>query len=728
MASRANRRQFLDALFSDYFRSRRGYILVRSAGDWVTDTRPLFFFNTDLLAKQVFDPRRNVRFGVCPRERMKDSSEEIQYLAALWANIDIGEEGHPETACFEDVSQAIKAVKDFPREASIIVNSGRGMHLYWLLESPHKIVDRLRVERVLATITLRLNCRPLGQLSTELRLPDTVNNKMEDKPVRCYVEHLNPNIRYQMEDFEDLDRQITRTPLRSRPQVVLSTPEPGDFAAPDRQIPSLIRRARADLQSLLEGEAQAAAAPSADDETVAMSTEDLPVPVARGSVARVVDDPLTDEPTVTMTTEDLPAPVSDDDQSSVIEDLFPDEGTLRMTTEDLPATVTDDEVSRVMESLFPYEQTPGTATEDLTSRLTGRDTSREVERRFSDTGKHAPDDHWTPFGPIMEADAARSEEPSPETDEPGAGGESWDSDFTGRGYGYAGEDDSDFDPDTVIDQLSETAEQRLARDLASDELSIIVDADSEGAEDKPLPSKVSTRAEHELSPGSPPLRPDSELEPDSAVSEPLTFAGLEDIPATAGQLSPATLLAQHGLGAEVPEEPASAAAGPGVALGQVEKDTADSGFLGRIRTKLNNLRPAKNGGLTPHDAPAGISPEVSGVAGRVGQPEPTPTVGRPVFFRSGATQCGLFTAETVLPATWTALIQPGKSFSGKPLEFYLGSKQVGVIRLPEAWRTNAPTGELELAVTCHSDFMHVRLRDRRSDWQRTYRFPMKSGT
>ena len=69
MASGVKRTHFLQALFRDYYESFRGYILVRSVNDWKDQAIPLFFPNTELVAKQSFDAGKEVFFGVCPASK-----------------------------------------------------------------------------------------------------------------------------------------------------------------------------------------------------------------------------------------------------------------------------------------------------------------------------------------------------------------------------------------------------------------------------------------------------------------------------------------------------------------------------------------------------------------------------------------------------------------------------------------------------------------------------------
>jgi hypothetical protein len=209
MIARFSRKDFLDALFADYYREHRGFTLVKSfkRGDAKMSTR--YFPNIDILAKEQYGEDRDVYFGICPRERMKAEKEHVRYIVAFWADLDIGAEGHDEKQkFFEGPREAAKAIRSFPRAPSIIVESGRGAHLYWLLREVTEVNDPERFESILTKINDFLQCDTEVGLDTVLRLPETVNTKIPARPVNCEVKFINGNFRYSVEDFENLGQRI----------------------------------------------------------------------------------------------------------------------------------------------------------------------------------------------------------------------------------------------------------------------------------------------------------------------------------------------------------------------------------------------------------------------------------------------------------------------------------------------------------------------------------------
>jgi hypothetical protein len=217
MIAKFTRKDFLEAIFAQYYKEYRGFILVKSfkRGDPKQSTR--YFPNIEILAKEHYGEERDVYFGICPRERMKAEKEHIHFVVALWADLDIGSEGHEEKKVYyEGPQHAAKAIRSFPRAPSIIVESGRGAHLYWLLKEVNEVQDPERIERALKNISDHLQCDTDVSLDTVLRLPETSNTKIPGKPVVCDVKFINPNFRYNLEDFETLGQRIV-VPQPSRP-------------------------------------------------------------------------------------------------------------------------------------------------------------------------------------------------------------------------------------------------------------------------------------------------------------------------------------------------------------------------------------------------------------------------------------------------------------------------------------------------------------------------------
>lgn len=203
MRERFTRKEFLDALFGDYFKRRDGFLIVKTVRGLNHRLSTRFFPSVEILAKEQYQPDQEVLFGVCPRETTKADRSHIRYITALWAGIDLAPNGYSgKDSYFDTPAQAAKAVRSFPLPPSIIVESGYGMHLYWLFRDVMQIPDPLWVEHELRRFNAYFQCRREVTIDTMLRLPETYNFKVPSSPVLCEVKYLNTDFRYTPEDFE----------------------------------------------------------------------------------------------------------------------------------------------------------------------------------------------------------------------------------------------------------------------------------------------------------------------------------------------------------------------------------------------------------------------------------------------------------------------------------------------------------------------------------------------
>ena len=100
----------------------------------VAETTPRTLAIFESIARRSALQKTNTFFGVCPRFGSGgeyDRAWQIRVVRALWADID--------NATVEMVIQRIM-VAELPRP-SIIVSSGNGVHVYWLLDQPYLIDD-----------------------------------------------------------------------------------------------------------------------------------------------------------------------------------------------------------------------------------------------------------------------------------------------------------------------------------------------------------------------------------------------------------------------------------------------------------------------------------------------------------------------------------------------------------------------------------------------------------
>ncbi len=216
--TRFSRKDILEALFDEYFLKHEGFIIVKLIRPFVHKMGTRFFPNLEILAKERYGRDDNVFFGVCPREKMKPGVESIRFLTALWAGLDLGPEGYSgKDRHFAHPSHAAKAIRSFPLAPSIIVESGTGIHLYWLLNDVIEITDFGKIEGLLKSLNAYFQCNKKIAVDSMMRLPGTVNAKAPGNALDCYVKYLNPEFRYGLEQFEQLNLGLS-APV-SRPPV-----------------------------------------------------------------------------------------------------------------------------------------------------------------------------------------------------------------------------------------------------------------------------------------------------------------------------------------------------------------------------------------------------------------------------------------------------------------------------------------------------------------------------
>ena len=195
------RRDFLEALFGQYCEQYSGFLEVQAFTPFSDKPNTRFFPNIDALAKEHFSEEEEVFFRTCPGERMKHRQMIIRYITTLWAALDVGG-GYSGKEAYPNCQKAARAVRNFPLAPSIIVESGRGLHLYWLLDKPMKILDVARIEKELKRISMYFKGKREVKIDTMLRLPDTFNNRITDLRVTCKIKYMNSALRYTPEDID----------------------------------------------------------------------------------------------------------------------------------------------------------------------------------------------------------------------------------------------------------------------------------------------------------------------------------------------------------------------------------------------------------------------------------------------------------------------------------------------------------------------------------------------
>ena len=136
----------------------------------------------------------NVFFGVNPRLRMGSKKGDVALCRCLWADID-------------SVQQSDTQRWQCLPEPSLIVDSGHGVHLYWILKESFVVSNdgqREHVEGILKGMYQILSADSVQDVSRILRLPGFANVKNFRNgapPLPCVIPHTS-DTSYDLVDFE----------------------------------------------------------------------------------------------------------------------------------------------------------------------------------------------------------------------------------------------------------------------------------------------------------------------------------------------------------------------------------------------------------------------------------------------------------------------------------------------------------------------------------------------
>lgn len=151
-----------------------GYINIREIADGKAENK---FFTSDNLHAYEPPDNSNIYYGVFTRRDKYGTAEYCNKTAAIWADYD--------NAQLADVKERISNA-GIP-QASIYINSGHGIHAYWLLEQPATVKQALPIVKGIVKRT-GADTRATDAARV-MRLPGTINHN-RSKPVPCHiVEH-----------------------------------------------------------------------------------------------------------------------------------------------------------------------------------------------------------------------------------------------------------------------------------------------------------------------------------------------------------------------------------------------------------------------------------------------------------------------------------------------------------------------------------------------------------
>jgi hypothetical protein len=142
----------------------------------------------------------DVYIGVAPRQGRVGTKEGVTRLHTLWADLD-AKEAHTRETRF-------KQLTDLPHLPTIMIWTGGGWHVYWLLEVPAEGQEEMaRAETVMRRLAEGLDGDHVGDRARVLRLPGTFNHKYP-KPRPVELVHCDPDKRYPLEQLQEMAKAL----------------------------------------------------------------------------------------------------------------------------------------------------------------------------------------------------------------------------------------------------------------------------------------------------------------------------------------------------------------------------------------------------------------------------------------------------------------------------------------------------------------------------------------
>lgn len=169
-----------------------------------------------LLLASKYGTKTNTFFGVGLRKKalkngFRGSERDILCITTLYADIDVKSEAHAQTSLPSSVDEATEFLHSLKIKPSIIVNSGNGIHGYWLLDKPFIIETeegRKHISSIFKGFGRYVNSEAkkhewkidsVYDLARILRVPGTINHKL-GTGAKCEVIE-NHDERHSISDF-----------------------------------------------------------------------------------------------------------------------------------------------------------------------------------------------------------------------------------------------------------------------------------------------------------------------------------------------------------------------------------------------------------------------------------------------------------------------------------------------------------------------------------------------
>jgi hypothetical protein len=160
-------------------------------------------------------------FAPCLRSQKQGKAEAAALLPALWVDLDCDDDAVRRAA-------ALTKLHTFNPLPSAIIDSGGGLHAYWLLTEPASLIDeaaRKQAAGILRGLFSALGGDPqyVKSVASVMRLPNSLNTKPERGGVIVTLIELYPDRRYLLSDFALVQRFFPQAAMRPALHLVGTT-------------------------------------------------------------------------------------------------------------------------------------------------------------------------------------------------------------------------------------------------------------------------------------------------------------------------------------------------------------------------------------------------------------------------------------------------------------------------------------------------------------------------
>jgi hypothetical protein len=173
--------------------------------------KPMFLESTNAIDKLQGElnrlrPETDIFFGVSIRKTNSNGKKEnCHYLPALYIDIDTGQTGHNKQSYFNTKEDALFHLSKLNLKPSAVVDSGHGVHVYWLLDKP-LLLDKdsiSKAETLMKHLEMLCGGDTVKDVSRILRVPYTTNWKTNEG-VMSKIIHSNYDARISLDEMSDL--------------------------------------------------------------------------------------------------------------------------------------------------------------------------------------------------------------------------------------------------------------------------------------------------------------------------------------------------------------------------------------------------------------------------------------------------------------------------------------------------------------------------------------------